>query len=50
MFAEKRHNGLRRAFLAAVLLLAAAAPLRAQYESFGTEPIKIQWRQLQGAN
>ena len=50
MFAEKRHNPLRRAFLVALLLLTAAAPLRAQYESFGTEPLKVQWRQLQGAN
>ena len=50
MFTEKRLNGLRRFFVAFVLLLSAAAPLRAQYESFGTEPLGIQWRQIKGVN
>ena len=47
---ESLHNGLRRAFGALFLLLIAAAPLRAQYESFGTEPLRIQWQQIKGAN
>ena len=47
---ELPRKGFWRAALAVALLLTVAAPARAQYESFGTEPLKIQWRQLQGAN
>ena len=50
MFTEKRPTCFRRALLAIVLLLSVAEPVRAQYESFGTEPLRVQWRQLQGAN
>ena len=50
MFTEKRLIDFRRALVAIILLLSAAAPLRAQYESFGTEPLRFEWRKLQGAN
>ena len=41
-------NGFRQLLLAVTLLLMVVAPLRAQYESFGTEPLGIRWRQIQG--